>query len=109
MFSEFGNSDQIQLIATDGLVDFYPQFLSKIESQALFDRIHMAETDAGHGKTPVLPVASAPAKPKQPESINATVDVSTDDSIEQQFNAELSQSDEENLLPAAKQSSAGST
>ena len=43
MFSEFGNSDQIQLIATDGLVDFYPQFLSKIESQALFDRIHLAE------------------------------------------------------------------
>ncbi|KUM51758.1 mechanosensitive ion channel family protein [Rheinheimera sp. EpRS3] len=65
-------------------------------------RIHMAETDAGHGKTPVLPVASAPAKPKQPDSINATVDVSTDDSIEQQFNAELSQSDEENLLPESK-------
>ena len=43
MFSEFENSDQIQLIATDGLVDFYPQFLSKIESQALFDRIHLAE------------------------------------------------------------------
>jgi alkylated DNA repair dioxygenase AlkB len=43
MFSEFGNSDQIQLIATDGIVDFNPQFLSKIESQALFDRIHVTE------------------------------------------------------------------
>lgn len=67
-------------------------------------RIHMAETNAGQDIKPVQPVAAAPAKPLQPE---AMVDVSTDDSIEQQFNAELSQSDEENLLPAAKESGAG--
>lgn len=68
-------------------------------------RIHMAEADSGQDIKAVLPVAAAPAKPLQPE---AMVDVSADDSIEQQFNAELSQSDEENLLPAAKDSSAGS-
>ncbi|HEY0923321.1 mechanosensitive ion channel family protein [Rheinheimera pacifica] len=72
-------------------------------------RIHMAEADSGHGKAPVQPVASAPARPKKPGNIDSTVDVSTDDSIEQQFHAELTQSNEENLLPAAKKSSAGST
>ena len=68
-------------------------------------RIHMAEADSGQDIKAVQPVAAAPAKPLQPE---AMVDVSADDSIEQQFNAELSQSDEENLLPAAKDSGAGS-
>lgn len=43
MFSEFENSDQIQLIATDGIVDFYPQFLTERESQDLFERICSAE------------------------------------------------------------------
>jgi alkylated DNA repair dioxygenase AlkB len=43
MFSEFENSDQIQLIATDGNVDFYPQFLTERESQDLFERICSAE------------------------------------------------------------------
>jgi alkylated DNA repair dioxygenase AlkB len=43
MFSEFKNSDQIQLIATDGMVDFYPQFLTDRESQDLFERICSTE------------------------------------------------------------------
>ncbi|MGP9799362.1 mechanosensitive ion channel domain-containing protein [Rheinheimera sp. NSM] len=71
-------------------------------------RIHMADADAGSGKTPAQFVVSAPAGPGEPGSIDPTVDVSTDNSIEQQLNAELSQSDEENLLPAAKESGAGS-
>lgn len=43
MFSEFENSDPIQLIATDGKVDFYPQFLTERESQDLFERICSTE------------------------------------------------------------------
>jgi alkylated DNA repair dioxygenase AlkB len=39
MFSEYENSDQIQLITSDGIVDFYPQFLTERESQNLFERI----------------------------------------------------------------------
>lgn len=39
MFSEYENSDQIQLITSDGIVDFYPKFLTERESQNLFERI----------------------------------------------------------------------
>lgn len=57
-------------------------------------RIHMAQTltkdVAKPSPAPALVVAAEP-----------TVDVSTDDSIEQQFQQELSKSDEENLLPVA--------
>ena len=43
MFSEFENSDQIQLIATDGMVDFYPEFLTELEGKVLFERICSTE------------------------------------------------------------------
>ena len=67
-------------------------------------RIHMADTAAPEANTP---------RGKQPPAVanntEPAVDVSTDDSIEQQFNAELSQSDEENLLPAAQDNAAAKT
>ncbi|WP_019677213.1 mechanosensitive ion channel family protein [Arsukibacterium perlucidum] len=67
-------------------------------------RIHMAATATKDNDKPQpasTPVVATDAEP--------AVDVSTDDSIEQQFNAELRQSDEENLLPAAQDNAAAKT
>ncbi|PKM17186.1 MAG: mechanosensitive ion channel protein MscS [Gammaproteobacteria bacterium HGW-Gammaproteobacteria-15] len=69
-------------------------------------RIHMADVSSEHGKKTVQP-GTFSTGPETP--IDPAVDVSTDDSIEQQLEAELSQSDEQNLLPATKPSRAGST
>lgn len=65
-------------------------------------RIHMADSAAKHDAAPETPAAVVAVSQAEPE-----VDVSADDSIEQQFQDELSKTDEENLLPAAKNSAAG--
>ncbi len=65
-------------------------------------RIHMADTatkDDAAMATPAAVVAVIKAEPE--------VDVSADDSIEQQFQEELSKSDEENLLPVANDNTTG--
>lgn len=59
-------------------------------------RIHMAESASVDYKRQQAKATSVVEAPMEP-----AVDVSTDDSIEQQFKAELRKSDEENLLPAA--------
>lgn len=65
-------------------------------------RILMTDTQTKGDEKPSVP--AAPAAVMQAE---AEVDVSTDDSIEQQFQQELSKSDEENLLPAVSDNTAG--
>ena len=69
-------------------------------------RIHMAETAKPDGDTQHK--KQAETSPAVAIHAEPAVDIAADDSIEQQFNAELSQSDEENLLPAVDEHNTGS-
>ncbi len=63
-------------------------------------RIHMADTTAKSSKTSAEQKSAD--RPIVADSVAAVADISADTTIEQQLNAELSESSEENLLPAAK-------
>ncbi|WP_213995186.1 mechanosensitive ion channel family protein [Arsukibacterium sp.] len=70
-------------------------------------RIHLSKKS---GDAAINAVAEAltpePTATKAVATTDATVDVGNDDTIEQQLNAELDQSDEQNLLPAASDKAA---
>jgi len=44
MFSEYDNLDPIRIIATDGLADYYPNFLDPITAQQLFEQLLAQKT-----------------------------------------------------------------
>ena len=60
----------------------------------------MADTTAKSSKTSAEQKSAD--RPIVADSVAAVADISADTTIEQQLNAELSESSEENLLPAAK-------
>ncbi|SNY59712.1 Small-conductance mechanosensitive channel [Arsukibacterium tuosuense] len=72
-------------------------------------RIHMANRAEKTDEQQPSPLQAATTPPefRAATADAAAVDVSTDTTIEQQLNAELNQSDEQNLLPAATDKAAG--
>ena len=70
-------------------------------------RIHMADMTAKSTEQNNNEPAKMAKSPVVADSVAAAVDVSADTTIEQQLNEELSQSSEQNLLPATNNSPAG--